>query len=1153
VGILASRTSKKLLVANRSEIAIRVFRAATELGLRTVAIYAEEDRFGMHRFKADESYLVGQGKGPVGAYLDIEGIVTLAKEKGVDLIHPGYGFLSENANFARACAEAGITFVGPKAELLEMMGDKVAARALAQRIGVPTLPGTEEPIADRDEALRTAREIGFPLIIKAAAGGGGRGMRVVQEESTLNALLDEAQNEAGRAFGDSSVFLEKYIPRAKHIEVQVLGDKHGNVMHLHERDCSVQRRHQKVIEIAPSVNLDDKVRHELCEAAARLGREIGYDNAGTVEFLLDIDRNEWFFIEMNPRIQVEHTVTEQITNIDLVRSQILIAQGHELHGPQVALPPQDQIPRNGFAVQARITTEDPENKFTPDYGKIIAYRSAAGFGIRLDGGMAGAGSVITPFYDSMLVKVTASGSSWEMALNRLSRALREFRIRGVKTNIPFVENVIQHETFRSGNATTTLIDTTPSLFEFKARRDRATKLLNFLGDVIVNGNVNSKGYKPQSTLPPVAAPQFNHRAEPAAGSRQKLLELGPKKFAQWVQEQKPLLITDTTFRDAHQSLYATRVRTYDMLKVADAVARRTPELFSMEMWGGATFDTSMRFLREDPWERLRQLRERIPNICFQMLFRGSNAVGYSNYPDNVVAGFVKHAADNGIDIFRIFDSLNYVPNLRVAMDAVQETHAICEAAICYTGDILDPTRDKYSLKYYVELAKELEKMGAHILAIKDMAGLCRPYAAFQLVKALKEEIGIPVHFHTHDTSGVNAASVLQASDAGVDIVDLAIASMSGSTSQPNLNSIVAALQHTERETGLDLDALNEFSDYWEGVSAFYKPFDTAPRSGTAEVYLHEMPGGQYTNLKEQAAGMGLSHRWPEIARTYAEVNDLFGDIVKVTPSSKVVGDLAMFLITRGIKPQDVLNLDPGATPFPESVIDMLQGGLGQPMGGWPQQLQRVVLGDKEPLQGRPGENLEPLDLAATRSELETKIHRKVNEDDLYSYLMYPQVQNEFAKFVREYSDVSVLPTPAYFYGLQLDEEITVSIEEGKTLFIKLVNVGAVDKDGKRTVNFELNGMTRTATITDKSVKATVKARDKADPADAKQVGAPIPGMVTSVACSVGSKVAKGDKLITLEAMKMYTTINAPADGVVDEIAVQVSDTVESKDLLVRLR
>ncbi|MDF2439344.1 MAG: pyruvate carboxylase, partial [Abditibacteriota bacterium] len=847
-----------------------------------------------------------------------------------------------------------------------------------------------------------------------------------------------------------------------------------------------------------------------------------------------------------PRIQVEHTVTEQITGIDLVRSQILIAQGNAITSPELALPAQENIPRNGYAIQARITTEDPAQGFTPDYGKLIAYRSAAGFGVRLDGGMAGAGAVITPFYDSLLVKVTTSGSTFEMALGRMGRALREFRIRGVKTNIPFVENVIANETFRRGDATTTLIDTTPQLVQFKPRRDRATKLLNFLGDVIVNGNPHAKGYKPQSTLMAAPTPKFDHQQLPPMGSRQRLLELGPKGFANWVKEQQPLLITDTTFRDAHQSLFATRVRTYDMLLAADAIARRTPELFSMEMWGGATFDTSMRFLREDPWERLRQLRERIPNICFQMLFRGSNAVGYSNYPDNVVAGFVKHSAENGIDIFRIFDSLNYVPNLKVAMEAVQDTHAICEAAICYTGDILDPARTKYDLKYYVELAKELERMGAHILAIKDMAGLCRPYAAHKLVKALKEEIGIPIHFHTHDTSGINASSVLQASDAGVDIVDLAIASMSGSTSQPNLNSVVAALQNTPRDTGLDLDALNEFSDYWEGVGTFYKPFDTAPRSGTAEVYLHEMPGGQYTNLKEQAAAMGLSHRWPEIARTYAEVNELFGDIVKVTPSSKVVGDLAMFLITRGIKPVDVLNLEPGATPFPESVIDMLMGGLGQPVGGWPKALQKIVLGDKTPLEERPGADLEPLDLEATRAQLSDKLGRKANDDDLYSHLMYPQVQTEFAKFVREYSDVSVLPTPAYFYGLQPEEEITIAIEEGKTLFVKLVQVGAVDKDGKRAVTFELNGMTRAATILDRSVQATTKSREKADPSDPNQVGAPIPGMVTSVACSVGSKVSKGDKLFTLEAMKMYTTINAPADGVVDEVLAAVGETVESK-------
>ncbi|NDA67629.1 MAG: pyruvate carboxylase, partial [Verrucomicrobia bacterium] len=902
------------MAANRSEIAIRIFRAATELGLRTVAIYAQEDRFCVHRFKADEAYLVGQGKGPVGAYLDIESIVALAKERGVSMIHPGYGFLSENAAFARACAAAGITFVGPRPELLEMMGDKTAARTLAQKIGVPTLPGTEEPISDRGEALKLAKEIGFPLIIKAAFGGGGRGMRVVHKAADLANLLDEAQAEAGRAFGNPAVFLEKYIPNAKHIEVQILGDQHGNVIHLHERDCSVQRRHQKVVEVAPSFGLPEHVIKELCAAAARMAYEIRYDNAGTIEFLYDLDKHEWFFIEMNPRIQVEHTVTEVITGLDLVRAQMLIAQGHPLHGPEVGMPPQNQIPRNGYAVQCRVTTEDPENKFTPDYGKILTYRSAGGFGIRLDGGMGYAGAVVTPFYDSMLVKVTSSGQTFEMALQRTDRALREFRIRGVKTNIPFLENLIANAAFRAGQATTTLIDNTPELFAFKHRRDRATRLLNFLGNVIVNGNPHAKGFKPEKPFTLAVTPTYDHKQVPPNGTRDLLHKLGAKKFAEWTRKQKRLLVTDTTFRDAHQSLMATRVRTADMLAVADAVARRAPQLFSLEMWGGATFDTSMRFLHEDPWERLRQLRKKIPNICFQMLFRGSNAVGYTNYPDNVVAGFVKHAAESGMDIFRIFDSLNYTPNLRVAMEAVNETHAVCEATVCYTGDILDSKRDKYSLKYYVALAKELERMGAHMIAIKDMAGLCRPFAAKKLVKALREEVGLPIHFHTHDTSGVQAAAILNASEAGVDVVDLALASMSGSTSQPNLNSIVAALQNTPRATGLDLDALNEFSDYWEAVREYYRPFDTAPKTGSAEVYLHEMPGGQYTNLKEQAASMGLAGRWREIAHTYAEVNQLFGDIVKVTPSSKVVGDMTMFLITRGIKAADVVNLEPGSVP-----------------------------------------------------------------------------------------------------------------------------------------------------------------------------------------------------------------------------------------------
>ncbi len=1160
----AIRPVKKLMAANRSEIAVRIFRAGTELSLRTVAVFAQEDRLCIHRYKADEAYQVGAGKGPVAAYLDIPSIVAVAKEHQVDAIHPGYGFLSENAEFARACERAGVIFVGPRPELLDMMGDKTAARAVAQRIGVPVLPGTKDPITDRDEALKTAKSIGFPLIIKAAFGGGGRGMRVVHKPENLANLLDEAQAEAGRAFGNPAVFLEKYIPRAKHIEVQILGDKHGNVIHLHERDCSVQRRHQKVVEVAPSYGLPEKIVRELCDAAARLAREIRYDNAGTVEFLYDLDHHEWFFIEMNPRIQVEHTVTEVITGLDLVRAQILIAQGHALHSPEVGMPYQTEIPRNGFAIQCRITTEDPENKFMPDYGRIMAYRSPGGFGVRLDGGMGYSGAVITPFYDSMLVKSITSGQTYEIAMNRARRVLSEFRIRGVKTNIPFLENVIAHPQFRSGQATTTLIDTTPELFAFKPRRDRATKLLNFLGNVIVNGNPHAKGFRPEKPFPAAPIPPSPASANPIPpGTRDMLLKLGPKKFAEWTVKQKRLLITDTTWRDAHQSLMATRVRSYDMLACADAVARRAPNLFSLEMWGGATFDTAMRFLNEDPWERLRQIRARVPNICFQMLFRGANAVGYTNYPENVVAGFVKHAAASGMDIFRVFDSLNYLPNLRVAMESVQDTHAICEAALCYTGDILDDRRDKFSLKYYVRVAKELEKMGAHFLAIKDMAGLCRPYAAAKLVKALKEEVGLPIHFHTHDTSGIAAASVLRAADAGVDVVDLALASMSGSTSQPNLNSVVAALQNTPRDTQLDVGALNEFSDYWETVREYYRPFDTAPKAGSAEVYLHEMPGGQYTNLKEQAASMGVAQRWPEIARTYAEVNTLFGDIVKVTPSSKVVGDMALFLFSKGIKPADIVNLEPGVTAFPESVIDMMMGGLGWPEGGWPERVSLVVLGEKrhkearakytQDMKKKASASAAPIDLDKTRAELADKLKRPVTDDDLYSHLMYPQVFADFAKHVATYSDVSVLPTPAFFYGLKPGEEISVSIEQGKVLIIRLISIGQPDKDGRRAISYELNGIARETFVLDKTVAPKTKARPKADLNDATQVPAPIPGLIAQLNVSVGSKVKKGDKLLMMEAMKMQNTVYAPCDGVVAELNAALGDTVEAKDLLVKIR
>ena len=1144
----------KLLAANRSEIAVRIFRSATELGYRTVAVYANEDRFGVHRFKADEAYLVGKGHGPVAAYLDIPSIIDLAKAKGVDLIHPGYGFLSENADFARACEENGLKFVGPSADLLGRMGDKIEARKIADKAKVPTLPGTQDPISDRREAVRVAKKIGFPLIIKAAFGGGGRGMRVVKDPKDLIPLLDEAQGEAGRAFGNDAVFLERYIGRAKHIEVQIIGDKQGNVVHLHERDCSVQRRHQKVIEIAPSVGLPHEVRRDLCEAAVKIAKSIGYYNAGTVEFLLDLDTHEWFFIEMNPRIQVEHTVTEVITGIDIVRTQCLIAQGHSLFSDEIGIPPQEEVPRNGYAIQARITTEDPEKNFAPDYGKIVNYRSAAGFGIRLDGAMGDTGSVITPFYDSLLVKLTASARSFDLAIQRMDRALREFRIRGVKTNIPFIENVIHHDTFSSGQAITTLIDTTPTLFNFKRRRDRATKLLKLLGETIVNGNEQVKGRPVPVMDLPVISPDFDPKAKKPAGTKDYLTKHGPEKFAEWMRQQKRLLITDTTMRDAHQSLLAARMRSVDQLEVADAIAQHGDKLFSLECWGGATFDTSMRFLHENPFKRLRRLRERIPNICFQMLLRGANGVGYSNYPDNVIRGFIKHSAESGMDIFRVFDSLNYLPNLKVAMDSIRKhTNSICEATICYTGDILSSDRDKYTLKYYVEMAKELEIMGAHILALKDMSGLCHPNAAYKLIKALRKEIAIPVHFHTHDSSGIAGASIIKAAEAGVDAVDLSISSLSGLTAQPNLNSIIHAMRGDKRDTKLDQKFFDDLSIYWEAIRQYYEPFDTSPKFGSAEVYRHEMPGGQYTNLREQARALGLGARWPEVVRYYREVNDLLGDIVKVTPSSKVVGDLAIFLLTKGVEPKDMVNLEPG-TAFPESVVDMLSGGLGQPKGGWPKAVQKVVLGDRKPYKGRPGARAEKVDLEATREEVKAITKRvECSDDDLYAYLMYPQVFKDLVKYINEYGHARVLPTPAFFYGLKPGEEISVEIQEGKILIIKLIYVSEPDKEGLRTLTFELNGRARECVIADKSIKSEVKRRTKADSADKMQIGAPIPAMVSAVTATVGHKVKKGEKLIILEAMKMQTTVYALTDGIIDQVEVQAGDQVESKDLLVKLR
>ena len=964
---------RKLLAANRSEIAIRIFRAATELGLRTVGIYSQEDRLALHRFKADEAYQVGTGKGPVEAYLDIAGIVALAKDKGVDAVHPGYGFLSENPAFARACEKAGIAFIGPTPDLLDLLGDKTAARRLAASVGVPVLPGTEKPVRSASEARKSAAEIGYPVIVKAAMGGGGRGMRVVRDASELESRLEEAQGEAKSAFGDASVFLEKYLPHARHLEVQILGDNHGNLLHLYERDCSVQRRHQKVVEVAPAANLPARVRIELCDAAVRLAQKAEYRNAGTVEFLYDVDTKNWYFIEVNPRIQVEHTVTEMVTGIDLVRSQILVAQGHKLHEEPLALPKQENVPLYGAALQCRVTTEDPEKNFAPDYGKLTTYRSPAGFGIRLDGGTAYAGAILAAYYDSLLVKVTAWGTKLPEACQRMDRALREFRIRGVKTNIPFLENVVNHPRFRAGDVTTSFLEEFPELFRLHSRGDRATKLLSYLGDVILNGNPEVKGKQVPKVLEKAVLPSVPG-IEPPAGTRQMLRKLGPKKFAAWARKEKRLLITDTTFRDAHQSLMATRVRTYDLLATAGAIAQRLPNLFSLEMWGGATFDTAMRFLHEDPWQRLRELRERVPNICFQMLLRGSNAVGYTSYADNVIVAFVSEAHAQGIDIFRIFDSLNSIENMRVSIDAVLETGAVCEPAICYTGDIFDKSRPKYSLKYYVTMAKQLEKLGAHFLAIKDMAGLCKPYAAYELVKTLREEIAIPVHFHTHDTSGINSASIMKAADAGADVADAAIAAMSGGTSQPNLNSIVEALRHTMRDTNLDIEALNECSDYWETVRTYYLPFDSGPKAGSARLYQHEIPGGQYTNLREQASAMGLGHRWREVEKMYAEVNQLFGDIVKVTPSSKVVGDMALFLMANELQPSDLLKLDEKHDlSLPNSVVEMFSGSLGVPPGGWPRKLQKIVLRGAAPLKGRPGASLETGDLAGASSTLEKKM------------------------------------------------------------------------------------------------------------------------------------------------------------------------------------
>ncbi|TIT10952.1 MAG: pyruvate carboxylase, partial [Mesorhizobium sp.] len=1114
----------KILVANRSEIAIRVFRAANELGLKTVAIWAEEDKYSLHRFKADESYQVGRGPhlakdmGPIESYLSIEEVIRVARLSGADAIHPGYGLLSESPEFAEACAEAGITFIGPKPETMRRLGNKVAARNLAIEVGVPVVPATDPLPDDMDEVKKLAAQIGYPVMLKASWGGGGRGMRAIRAEADLAREVMEGKREAKAAFGKDEVYLEKLIERARHVEVQVLGDTHGNAVHLFERDCSIQRRNQKVVERAPAPYLSEELRQELCGYALKIARETSYIGAGTVEFLQDADTGKFYFIEVNPRIQVEHTVTEQVTGIDIVKAQIHILDGFAIGTKQSGVPAQKDIRLNGHALQCRITTEDPEHNFIPDYGRITAYREAAGFGIRLDGGTAYSGAVITRFYDPLLEKVTAWAPTPGEAISRMNRALREFRIRGVATNLTFLEAIINHPRFADNSYTTKFIDTTPELFEQVKRQDRATKLLTYLADVSVNGHPETRGRPaPKANAAAPVVPYLNGHIPD--GSKQRLDALGPEKFAAWMRAQRQVLVTDTTMRDGHQSLLATRMRTYDIVGIAGTYARALPQLLSLECWGGATFDVAMRFLTEDPWERLGKVREAAPNLLLQMLLRGANGVGYTNYPDNVVQHFVKQAASGGVDLFRVFDCLNWVENMRVAMDAVGAEGKLVEAAICYTGDILDPARAKYDLKYYVGLAKELEAAGAHIIAVKDMAGLLKPAAARVLFKALREATDLPIHFHTHDTSGLSAATVLAAVESGADAIDAAMDSFSGNTSQPCLGSIVEALKGTERDPGLDPQWIRHISFYWEAVRNQYAAFESDLKGPASEVYLHEMPGGQFTNLKEQARSLGLETRWHEVAQAYHDVNLMFGDIVKVTPSSKVVGDMALMMVSQDLTVADVENPAKDIA-FPDSVVSMLRGDLGQSPGGWPAALQKKALKGDKPITVRPGSLLKPADLKASRKDIETKLERKLSEYEFASWLMYPKVFTDFAAAQETYGPVSVLPTPTYFYGMKSEDEIFLDIEKGKTLVVRCQAFGDVDDKGMVTVFFELNGQPRRVKVPDRAHGASAaKARRKAEPGNEGHVGAPMPGVVSALAVAPGQAVKAGDVLLSIEAMK----------------------------------
>lgn len=1139
---------KKLLVANRGEIAIRVFRAANELGLKTVAIYAEEDKLSLHRFKADESYRIGAHLGPVKAYLSIEEIIRVAREAGCDAVHPGYGFLSENPEFADACAENGIIFVGPTSAVMRSLGNKVSARNMAVKAGTPVMPASGPLSDDMKDIHRQAKEVGYPVMLKASWGGGGRGMRIIESEDELEAEVTAGRREAEAAFGNGEVYLEKLVRRARHVEVQLLGDKHGTIVHLYERDCTVQRRNQKVVERAPAQYLNDETRAALCESALKLARKAGYECAGTAEFLMDVDTDEFYFIEVNPRIQVEHTVTEEVTGIDLVKAQILIAAGGRIGNlEETGVPDQKDIRLTGHALQCRVTTEDPEANFIPDYGRISVYRGATGFGVRLDGGTAYSGAVITRYYDSLLEKITCRGATPEEARRRMDRALREFRIRGVATNLPFVQNLINHPAFIDVSYTTRFIDETPELFHFPKHRDRASRLLGFIGEVVVNGNPEVEGRTFPGAHPTPSVPLYE-RGKAPEGTRELLNRLGPDGFSKWMLDQKQVLITDTTMRDAHQSLLATRMRTYDMVQVADAYAHRLSGLFSLECWGGATFDVSMRFLKECPWERLRHLRQRIPNVLFQMLLRGANGVGYTSYPDNVVRAFVKQSADSGIDIFRVFDCLNWVENMRVSMDAVLENGKVLEGAICYTGNLLDPKRPTYDLNYYIKMARELKDAGCHIIGLKDMGGICRPAAAKKLVTEIKGETGLPVHFHTHDTSAIAAASVLAACEVGVDAVDVAMDSFSGLTSQPNLGSIVEALRDTDRNTGLDPETTRQFSDYWEFVRKQYGAFESDLRFGASEVYLHEMPGGQFTNLKEQARSLGLEERWHEVAKAYADVNQMFGDIVKVTPSSKVVGDMALAMVSGELTRDDVEDPD-RAISFPDSVVSFFRGDLGQPPNGFPPALQEKVLAGIKPITERPGVLHPPANLVVLRTEAEKKVDRQISDEEFQSYLMYPKVFESYAAFHREYGPVETLPTPVFFYGMEPGQEIAVELEAGKTLHIRLLAVGGQDEKGMVKVFFEMNGQPRLVRVEDKTAAAEVEKKAKAEEGNPNHVAAPMPGVVSLVPIAEGQKVQAGDLLLTIEAMKMETSINAERDGIIKGLYVKPGTQIDAKDLL----